>query len=215
MQTRTVCGVIGPCVSTNVKGPNVSDMVMGIGGTSQWKFCALGPNTTPSVFFEVVNPHGSSLAGRGCIQFITQYQHASGHRRVRVTTVARNWVDASANLHHISAGFDQETATVIMARLAAFRADTDDSSDVLRWLDRMLIRLVSFLHFNLEMRQNLTFFQLGSVRSSASIPKTTQQVSGLATISRFIRSLCSICAGRRSSKCSITVRMRPPTTGTC
>ena len=157
MQTRTVCGVIGPCVSTNVKGPNVSDMVMGIGGTSQWKFCALGPNTTPSVFFEVVNPHGSSLAGRGCIQFITQYQHASGHRRVRVTTVARNWVDASANLHHISAGFDQETATVIMARLAAFRADTDDSSDVLRWLDRMLIRLVSFLHFNLEMRQNLTF----------------------------------------------------------
>ena len=31
-----------------------------------------------------------------------------------------------------------------MARLAAFRADSDEGPDVLRWLDRMLIRLVSF-----------------------------------------------------------------------
>ena len=31
-----------------------------------------------------------------------------------------------------------------MARLAVFRAETDDGPDVLRWLDRMLIRLVSF-----------------------------------------------------------------------
>lgn len=27
--------------------------------------------------------------GRGYLQFITQYQHSSGQRRVRVTTVAR------------------------------------------------------------------------------------------------------------------------------
>lgn len=30
-----------------------------------------------------------------------------------------------------------------MARVAIFRAETDDGPDVLRWLDRMLIRLVS------------------------------------------------------------------------
>lgn len=30
-----------------------------------------------------------------------------------------------------------------MARTAVFRAETDDGPDVLRWLDRMLIRLVS------------------------------------------------------------------------
>ena len=29
-----------------------------------------------------------------------------------------------------------------MARIAVFRAETDDGPDVLRWLDRMLIRLV-------------------------------------------------------------------------
>ena len=133
----------------NVKGPNVSENEMGIGGTTQWKFCALGHTTTPAIFFEVVNQSGSPIpqGGRGCIQFITQYQHPNGQKRVRVTTLARNWADASTNLHHISAGFDQEAAAVLMARLAAFRAETDEGPDVLRWLDRMLIRLVRYLKF--------------------------------------------------------------------
>jgi len=138
-----VCGVIGPCVSMNVKGPNVSETEMGIGGTSQWKFCALNTNTTPAIFFEVVNQHGAPLpqGSRGYIQFITQYQHSSGYKRVRVTTIARSWADAVTNLPHITAGFDQEASAVLMARLAAFRAESDDGPDVLRWLDRMLIRL--------------------------------------------------------------------------
>lgn len=54
-----------------------------------------------------------------------------------------SWADASSSLHHISAGFDQEAATVLMSRLAVFRAESDDGPDVLRWVDRMLIRLVS------------------------------------------------------------------------
>jgi len=138
-----VCGAIGPCVSMNVKGPNVSETEMGISGTSQWKFCALNSNTTPAVFFEVVNQHGAPLpqGSRGYIQFITQYQHSSGFKRVRVTTIARSWADAAVNLPHITAGFDQEASAVLMARLAAFRAESDEGPDVLRWLDRMLIRL--------------------------------------------------------------------------
>ena len=46
------------------------------------------------------------------------------------------------NIPHIAAGFDQEASAVVMARIAIFRAETDDGPDVLRWLDRMLIRLV-------------------------------------------------------------------------
>ncbi len=61
--------------------------------------------------------------------------------RVRVTTVARNWADLATNQAAIAAGFDQEASTVIMARHAALRAETDEGPDVLRWLDRMLIRL--------------------------------------------------------------------------
>lgn len=79
--------------------------------------------------------------GRGCIQFISQYQHSSGQRRIRVTTIARTWADANVNMNYISAGFDQEAAAVIMARMVVFRAESDDGPDVLRWIDRQLIRL--------------------------------------------------------------------------
>ena len=41
----------------------------------------------------------------------------------------------------IQALFDQEAAAVLMARVAIFKAELDDGPDVLRWLDRMLIRL--------------------------------------------------------------------------
>ncbi|XP_014283277.1 protein transport protein Sec23A [Halyomorpha halys] len=138
-----VMGAIGSCVSLNVKGPCVSDSDIGLGGTSQWKFCSLTPSMTCAFFFEVINQHGAPIpqGGRGCIQFITQYQHATGQRRIRVTTIARNWADATTNLHHISAGFDQEAAAVLMARMVVHRAESDDGPDVMRWADRMLIRL--------------------------------------------------------------------------
>lgn len=73
--------------------------------------------------------------------FLFLFKHASGQRRIRVTTIARNWADANVNLNPISSGFDQEAAAVLMARMAAYRAETDDGPDVLRWVDRMLIRL--------------------------------------------------------------------------
>ncbi|XP_059475345.1 protein transport protein Sec23A isoform X1 [Neocloeon triangulifer] len=138
-----VSGAIGPCVSMNVKGRCVSETEIGLGNTCQWKFCTLSPSSAVAVFFEVVSQHSAPIpqGGRGCIQFITHYQHSSGQRRVRVTSITRNWADAAANLHHISAGFDQECAAVLMARMAVFRAETDENPDTLRWVDRMLIRI--------------------------------------------------------------------------
>jgi hypothetical protein len=53
-----------------------------------------------------------------------------------------SWIDVTSNLPTISASFDQECASVSMARIAVYRADTEEGSDVLRWLDKMLIRLV-------------------------------------------------------------------------
>ncbi|XP_059053126.1 protein transport protein Sec23A isoform X1 [Achroia grisella] len=137
-----ISGAIGSCVSLNVKGPCVSDQEVGMGNTCQWKMCTFTPSTTMGIFFEVVNQHAAvPQGGRGCVQLITQYQHSSGQRRVRVTTIARNWGDAAVNLPHIAAGFDQEAAAVVMARLVVYRAELEDGPDVLRWLDRMLIRL--------------------------------------------------------------------------
>ncbi|XP_077395479.1 protein transport protein Sec23A [Festucalex cinctus] len=138
-----VSGAIGPCVSLNAKGPCVSENEIGSGGTSQWKLCGLDPSTTLALYFEVVNQHNAPIpqGGRGALQFVTQYQHASGQRRIRVTTIARNWADAQTQIQSIAASFDQEAAAILMARLAVYRAETEEGPDVLRWLDRQLIRL--------------------------------------------------------------------------
>lgn len=94
-----------------------------------------------AVYFEVVTPAGQPLqpGANGLIQFVTHYQHASGQYRLRVTTVARAF--AEGGHPSIAASFDQEAAAVLMSRIAVFKAEIDDSPDVLRWLDRMLIRL--------------------------------------------------------------------------
>lgn len=138
-----VSGAIGPCVSLNTKGPCVSDNEMGIGGTCQWKICSLSPSTTLAMYFEIVNQHNAPIpqGGRGAVQFITQYQHSNTQRRIRVTTIARNWADAQTQLPHIEASLDQEASAVLMARLGVFRAESEEGPDVLRWLDRQLIRL--------------------------------------------------------------------------
>jgi len=56
-------------------------------------------------------------------------------------------IDAASNIPTIGASFDQECASVSMARIAAYRADTEQGSNVLRWLDKMLIRLVKFFFY--------------------------------------------------------------------
>merc|ERR1719442_62258 len=75
------------------------------------------------------------------LQYQTCYQHASGRKRLRVTTVSHAYADAS--MSNIATGFDQEAAAVLMARYAVFKCENEDPLDVLRWVDRMLIRLVA------------------------------------------------------------------------
>eukprot|EP00051_Salpingoeca_urceolata_P027681 m.482747 g.482747 ORF g.482747 m.482747 type:complete len:780 (+) comp22653_c0_seq1:235-2574(+) len=138
-----LCGVIGPCVSANKKGKNVSEQEIGVGNTNVWKLCGLDNTTTLGVYFEIANQHGTPIpqGQMAPIQFITHYQHPSGQMRLRVTTIVRNWADAQTNLPAIAAGFDQEAAAVLMVRIAAFRAQSEEGPDVMRWVDRMLIRL--------------------------------------------------------------------------
>eukprot|EP00123_Amoebidium_parasiticum_P016638 comp23528_c2_seq3/m.39562 comp23528_c2_seq3/g.39562 ORF comp23528_c2_seq3/g.39562 comp23528_c2_seq3/m.39562 type:complete len:764 (-) comp23528_c2_seq3:258-2549(-) len=147
-----VCGVIGSCQSLDRKGPAVSENEIGIGGTSAWRLCGLDPTTTLGVYFEVVNQHTQPITTPvGVIQFQTFFQTANGQRRLRVTTVARNWANAQGNPQYVASGFDQEAAAVMMARIAAFRGENDEGADVLRWLDRMLIRLCQkFGEYNKE-----------------------------------------------------------------
>ena len=136
-----VSGLIGHAISAGKKSACVGETEIGIGQTSAWKINVLTPRTSTGVYFEVVTPAGQPLqqGSRGLIQFVTHYQHSTGQQRLRVTTIARNFAEAGSP--SIAASFDQEAAAVLMARIAVFKAEIDDSPDVLRWLDRMLIRL--------------------------------------------------------------------------
>ena len=105
---------------------------------------ALDEDTTVALYFEVTNQANQPVQQgqqRYC-QFLTSYQHASGQYRLRVTTLAHTWAD-TAQLQSISSGFDQEAAAVLMARIAAHKTQTEEAFDILRRIDRMLIRLVA------------------------------------------------------------------------
>jgi len=77
------------------------------------------------------------------LQFITRYQHSSGRHRLRVTTVAGPWHSDPGTLAPVGSSFDQEAAAVLMARLAVHRTEKEEPLDILRWMDRSLIRLCS------------------------------------------------------------------------
>ncbi|ODO08693.1 protein transporter SEC23 [Cryptococcus wingfieldii CBS 7118] len=154
-----VSGVIGHVISANKKSASVGETEIGIGQTSAWKICSLTPKSTFAAYFEVVTPTGQNLAPNqsGLIQFVTHYQHSSGEYRLRVTTCMRHFQEGGHPT--IAASFDQEAAAVLMARIAVFKAEIDDSPDVLRWLDRMLIRLCQ--KFADYRKEDPTSFQLG------------------------------------------------------
>ena len=74
--------------------------------------------TLIGLVLKVTNQHGAPIpqGGRGCLQYITTYQHANGQKRVRVTTVARNWADPAITIiHHtntllrVASGSNQES----------------------------------------------------------------------------------------------------------
>ncbi|KAL1535670.1 Protein transport protein S23 E [Salvia divinorum] len=137
-----VQGIIGPCTSLEKKGPAVANTVIGQGNTTAWKMCGLDKSTCLTVFFDVSSGEKSDPAGSSqlYVQFLTSYQSSDGQMRLRVTTVARNWVSGSEDLVQ---GFDQEVAAVVMARLASFKMEMEEGFDATRWLDRNLIRLCS------------------------------------------------------------------------
>lgn len=121
----------------------------------------------------------------GIIQFTTLYQHSSGSTRLRVTTVPRMWAEPTNPA--IVASFDQEAAAVLMARIASFKSETDDGPDVLRWLDRMLIRVV-----NIGCNASANVLDLSR--------KRTRHHSNSRRMSVSTRNLCSIFAVLSSSK---------------
>jgi len=138
-----VRGAIGPCSSLKKKSPSVSDSEIGQGGTYAWRMGGIDPGTTIALYFEISQGEDGKQQGgarRRHLQVITTYQHANGKFRMRVTTVGGAWQSA-AEVKTIGRSFDQEASAVLMARAAIQRTDVEETTDILRYLDRSLIRL--------------------------------------------------------------------------
>ncbi|KAM5554335.1 protein transport protein SEC23 [Rosa sericea] len=143
-----VQGIIGPCASLEKKGPLVSDTVVGQGSTSAWKMCGLDKATSLCLIFEIVKkeiPDATvqPASNQFYFQFLTYYQHNSGQMRLRVTTLSRRWIAGTGSIQDLIAGFDQEAAAVVMARLVSFKMETEAEFDPIRWLDKSLIHMCS------------------------------------------------------------------------
>ncbi|KAF2256663.1 transport protein-like protein sec23 [Trematosphaeria pertusa] len=140
-----VTGLIGHAISMNKKSASVGETECGIGNTCSWKMCGIDPEASYGIYFEIASQGGPTQMNpgpqKGMMQFLTYYQHSAGQYHLRVTTVARNL--SGPGDHAIGHSFDQEAAAVLMSRIAVFKAEVDDGPDVLRWVDRMLIRLCS------------------------------------------------------------------------
>lgn len=150
-----VSGAIGPLTSKAVKHSCVADQEVGVGGTHAWRLGGLDPATTVGLYFEIVTQEpGKDQAAQqaqqqqqlqGYIQIITPYLDSQGRRHIRVSTIAKTFTDPKTvqGLSYVRMGFDQEAAAVLMARLAVWKSRKEYILDILRWLDRMLIRLMS------------------------------------------------------------------------
>eukprot|EP00547_Thalassionema_nitzschioides_P003888 CAMPEP_0194199076 /NCGR_PEP_ID=MMETSP0156-20130528/227_1 /TAXON_ID=33649 /ORGANISM="Thalassionema nitzschioides, Strain L26-B" /LENGTH=810 /DNA_ID=CAMNT_0038923917 /DNA_START=169 /DNA_END=2601 /DNA_ORIENTATION=+ len=149
-----ISGAIGAVKSLQVHGPSVSDLEVGKGGTNAWSLGGIDPETTVAIYFDISNPQPLPEGKRRFMQFLTKYQHANGRTRVRATTLCGPWFNSkpveegqpsNAGMAHspIKQSFDQEAAAVLTARLAVSQTESDEVGDVLRWVDRSLIRLCS------------------------------------------------------------------------
>eukprot|EP01128_Nolandella_sp_AFSM9_P000390 TRINITY_DN10551_c0_g1_i1.p1 TRINITY_DN10551_c0_g1~~TRINITY_DN10551_c0_g1_i1.p1 ORF type:complete len:768 (-),score=147.06 TRINITY_DN10551_c0_g1_i1:41-2314(-) len=139
-----ICGAIGHCATGNKKSAAVSDVVIGMGGTTRWGTAVMDPNSSLAFYWEIVNPHNKPIpqGQYAIIQFKTYYTHSSGAAFLRVTTVAHPWASPQQGLKALLPGFDQEAAAVLMARIAVHRAETHEQAP-LKWLDRHLIQMTA------------------------------------------------------------------------
>jgi protein transport protein SEC23 len=72
----------------HLQGPSVAEVEVGVGGTTAWKLATIDNTTTVAAYFEVAQAAQGSAAQRAFFQFVTYYQHPSGHVSVHVAIVS-------------------------------------------------------------------------------------------------------------------------------
>jgi protein transport protein SEC23 len=153
-QPIKIAGGIGYMLSLNQPfGTMVStDNPIGQSGTRSWSLGGMDQNSTYTFVFDVDSNTSNNMnnARRCIIQILTTYVAGDRTTRLRVTTLLRKIsTDFSSNKFEVAGSFDQEAAAVLFARMCVEKGYKEESIEVLRWLDKGLIRLITkFAEYN-------------------------------------------------------------------
>lgn len=147
-----ISGGVGHMVGLNqTSGNMVSDIPVGQSGTRCWSVGGMDTNSTYSFVLDIDESSNKNNNIRNAIiQIHTTYVHGDRSSRLRVTTLLRKLSsDFNSNKYEVAQSFDQEAAAVLIARLCVDKGYKEDSIEVLRWLDKNLIRLINkFAEYN-------------------------------------------------------------------
>lgn len=101
-----------------------------------WKIGSMHRNTNIAFLFDCKSTNKEDDVGY--IQIITQYQRSDRKLITRVTTAARVF----GKLTKFRQGFDQEAALIVQSRLFTFSTHLEEDLDLVRRIDRSLIRFI-------------------------------------------------------------------------
>ena len=143
-----VSGAIGHMVSLGVNHNIVAtENVIGEGNTREWYLGGMDYNSTYTYFLDVTTSTGQQNFNKyAVIQMQTMFIAGDRSTRVRVTSIRKKItgdVTSTINKNEIASGFDQEAATVLMARLCVSKGYKEEHAEVLRFLDKSLIKLIT------------------------------------------------------------------------
>ncbi|EPR78651.1 SEC23 protein [Spraguea lophii 42_110] len=112
--------------------------VIGQGSSTKqgWKLPSIYKNHNLAILFETEETNMENCF----VQIITQYQRSDRKIINRVTTFSR--LLGAPGDNNIIDGFDQEAACVLQSRIFTFKAYLDEDMDLIRRIDRSLIKFV-------------------------------------------------------------------------
>ncbi len=88
------------------------------------------------------------LIQTGDLQAIVTYKWSDNVIRTRVSTIRHEYIRQN-QIAELGKRFDEQSATVMLARMAAKKAEIQDTIQVKKWVDRMLLKFcVRFAHFS-------------------------------------------------------------------
>ena len=133
-----------------------------------WSGGCVGPQTCSALLLHPASDkrkRGAPRGGAVVLQMCVEYRHAAGGRRLRVTTLQLPCAPPQLLPAQLLPALDQQAAAVLLTRMTVQKAAKAGGVDEsLRWLDRLLIRLM----------QSLCEYRKGDPRTVMLPPRLSQ-----------------------------------------